>query len=125
MGCSYTLSGKIKMSRWACEVLKESTIGFPDDPIPVVEYVKIEYLDGQGQVYLFRQGTECWDEWLDEELVALIARLKDRPGIDFLDCKGKDLEDFGRFYIDCGRWCYVGAEIPPVPPGDDPRWQKV
>ncbi|MGB9858482.1 MAG: hypothetical protein ACPLQP_00940 [Moorellaceae bacterium] len=114
------------MSREAFEKLKSAVLKTRWDVIRATEYLQDEeeYVEARGgSACIYREG-EGYTMEEDRKFVALLAQLKDRPGIDVLGYWGEEPGDVGRYYIDQGRWCYVAAEIPPAPPEGDPRWQR-
>jgi hypothetical protein len=83
----------------------------------------VEYVEGKGEVAFHRFGSDLYDDLVDDEVVALLARFKDRDGLDSADWYGEDPLDRGRYYIRRGRWCRVRVVMPPPPPEESPEWR--
>lgn len=121
MGYYSSLSGSVSMSQKAYEKFIQEKLKGADN-LPVTDYLEIlEYSPSAQSLWLEGSGKM----YHDEELVALLAKHKDLLGIDEIDYSGEESSDMGRYYIDMGKWCYVEAEIPPVPSSDDRRWKEV
>lgn len=123
MGYYSSLTGYVQMTNSAYEkfVHEKLTSAFHSE-CPVSEYLDILDYDHNTQVlYIEGEGKM----YADEELIALLARYKDLPGVDEVHYSGEESGDEGVYYIDIGRWCYLEAEIPPAPSSDSDKWRNV
>ncbi|MGB9886464.1 MAG: hypothetical protein ACPLRW_05630 [Moorellales bacterium] len=113
MSCVLELLGAVRMSREAYERFAECAREL------LASFDCAEYLEGRGEAVVHRFGPSCGAE---EEVVALLARFKDRDGLDAVEWFGESGR--GRYYVGRGRWCRVEAVIPPPPPEDSPQWRE-
>ncbi|WP_172839104.1 hypothetical protein [Thermanaeromonas toyohensis] len=95
----------------------------PNGSTGVGEYLDFAYRDG----VLYVRGSNTTRDNLFDRVVGLLARCKDIDGIDKLD--HMDLNDgipgrFGRYYVDCGQWCYVAGKIPGPPRAGSRAWNE-
>ncbi len=117
-----SISGRVQMTKKAFERFSNETVtSSGGTKIPLKTYLDIlDYEENSRIVILERSGYGYYDE----QVVELLAKYKDLPGIDMVEYSGEDGSDFGRYYIDVGRWCYVAAE-PPPPPKIKEAWHYV
>lgn len=117
-----SIAGRVRMSKEAFKKFSNEAVTSSDGTkTPVEKYLDmLEYEENSQVVILERSGYGYYDE----QVVELLARYKDLPGIDMVEYTGEEGSDFGRYYVDIGRWCYVAAE-PPPPPKLEEFWYYV
>lgn len=120
MGYYSEISGYVYLTEKACERLRNAKMRCGDCEMTVEEYVD-DFEHCNEELYISRTGKG----YCDEQLLDLIAAVKDVDTVDFLAYRGEDSGDFGRYYVAPGRWCYVAAVIPEAPPPGDSSWRSV
>lgn len=130
MPCRCKLEGLIELSRNAYLKLAEHLTTQETDN----RWERYNYDDEFGSLHVYRE-LEC-DQRDDstcaavEQIVTLLARYKDHDDLSELNWEEEETGDWfcyesGRYYIGCGRWCYVPDTMPSPPPPDSPEWYWV